>query len=141
MRLWGKSEKKAEEARVENVAKISELDQLCGSDKDLYEALQHVMFLDPRKIGESMKDAAAKAEQFENVEDFGSARIWYDIAGGLAIYEGNAKKVVEFFTESERLSGMKYPILNRAEDAVAKAQEYYRKHLKDEAHSYSDSLE
>jgi hypothetical protein len=55
----------------------------------------------------------------------------YEIAGGLAIYEGNVEKVVEFYSECERLSpDKKYPILKNPEKAVAKAQEYYQKYLK-----------
>jgi hypothetical protein len=88
------------------------------------------MFLDPRKIGTSMKEAAENAKKFEKDRNLGRARIWYDIAGGLAIYEGDAKKVVEFFREAEKISGIKYPILKSTEKAVAKAQEYYKKHLK-----------
>ncbi len=109
---------------------ISELEKLCGDDKVSYEALQHTMFLDPRKISTPMKVAVENARKFEKEKNLGRARIWYDIAGGLAIYEGDTKKVLEFFNESERISGMKYPILKDAEKAVAKAQEYYKKNLK-----------
>ncbi|MDH5460562.1 MAG: hypothetical protein OEW71_05965, partial [Candidatus Bathyarchaeota archaeon] len=59
------------------------------------------------------------------------AKIWYKIAGGLAIYEGNVKKVTEFFSKCEKISpGTKYLILKNPETAVVKAQEYYQKHLK-----------
>ena len=49
------------------------------------------------------------------------------------MYEGNPKRVAEFFGEAEKLSGLEYPIVNRAEKAVAAAQEYYRKNLKEQA--------
>jgi hypothetical protein len=110
---------------------LSELEQLCGDDKHAYEALEHTMFLDPRKVGTSLKAAAENAKRFAKEGNLGRARIWYDIAGGLAIYQGDAKKVIEFFSESEKISGLKYPILNDTEKAIAKAQEYYKKHLKD----------
>jgi len=110
---------------------ITELERLCGNDKETYEALIHIMFLDPRKIGTSMKEAAENAKKFEKSNDFVKAGVWYEIAGGLAIYEGNVKKVVEFFSESEKISpNRKYPILKNPEKAVAKAQEYYKKYLK-----------
>jgi len=110
---------------------ISELEQLCGDDKDTYEALFHTMFLDPRKVGTSMKEAADNAKKFEKAKDFVKARMWYEIAGGLAIYEGNVKKVVEFFSEIEKISpDTKYTILKNPEKAVAKAQEYYKQYLK-----------
>jgi hypothetical protein len=128
---WLRSRGKKEEKIVfGSSATTNELEQLCGDDKETYEALQHVMFLDPRKIGTSMKEAAENAKKFEKDRNLGRARIWYDIAGGLAIYEGDAKKVVEFFREAEKISGIKYPILKSTEKAIAKAQEYYKKHLK-----------
>jgi hypothetical protein len=89
------------------------------------------MFLDPRKIEISMKDAVENAKKFEKENDLARAKAMYEIAGGLAIYEGNVKKVVEYFSECERLQpDMKYPIIKNAEKAVAKAQEYYKKYLK-----------
>jgi hypothetical protein len=122
--------KKKVELVSETYGSISELEKLCGDDKVSYEALQHTMFLDPRKISTPMKVAVENARKFEKEKNLGRARIWYDIAGGLAIYEGDARKVMELFNESERISGMKYPILKDAEKAVAKAQEYYKKNLK-----------
>jgi hypothetical protein len=127
MKRFGKKEEKtvAHTSRM-----MSELEQLCGDDKEAYEALMNTMFLDPRKIGTSMKDAAENAKRLAKERNLGRARIWYDIAGGLAIYQGDVKKVVEFFSESERISGLKYPILKDTEKAIAIAQEYYKKHLK-----------
>jgi hypothetical protein len=122
--------KKEVELVSETSGSISELEKLCGDDKVSYEALQHTMFLDPRKISTPMKVAVENARKFEKEKNLGRARIWYDIAGGLAIYEGDARKVMELFNESERISGIKYPILKDAEKAVAKAQEYYKKNLK-----------
>jgi hypothetical protein len=108
---------------------ITELQQLCGDDKETYEALINTMFLDPRKIGTSMKEAAENAKRSEKEKDFVKASVWYRTAGGLAIYEGDVKKVVEFFGERERISGTKYLILKNPEKAVSIAQEYYKKHL------------
>jgi hypothetical protein len=129
LRKFGKKEEKTAVAHTSRA--MSELEQLCGDDKQAYEALEHTMFLDPRKIGTSTKEAAENAKRFAKERNLGRARIWYDIAGGLAIYEGDAKKVIEFFAESEKISGLKYPILKDTEKAIAKAQEYYKKHLKD----------
>ena len=123
--------RKKKKVDIEIKKTITELEQLCGDDKDTYEALHHTMFLDPRKVGTSMKEAAENAKKFEKAKDFIKARTWYEIAGGLAIYEGNVKKVVEFFTECEKISqDTKYPILKNPEKAVEKAQEYYKKYLK-----------
>ena len=132
MGLLDKLRRKEKRGTVMETTKIiTELDQLCREDKETCEALLNSMFLDPRKIGTSMKEAAENAKKFEKAKDFIGARVWYEIAGGLAIYEGNVKKVAEFYSECEKiLPGIKYPILKNPEKAVAKAQEYYEKHLK-----------
>jgi hypothetical protein len=123
---------KKEEKHAETAKALSDLEQICENDKEAYEALYHTMILNPKKVDTSLKDAIENAKRFEKEKNMTRARIWYDIAGGLAIYEGNAKKVVELFSEAEKLSGTKYPILKNAEKAVVKAQEYYKKHLKTE---------
>jgi hypothetical protein len=123
--------KKKEKINIETKKTITELEQLCGDDRETYEALYHTMFLDPTKTGVSMKEAAENAKKSEKEKDLVKARTWYEIAGSLAIYEGNVKKVVEFFSECEKLSpNTKYPILKNPEKAVEKAQEYYKKYLK-----------
>jgi hypothetical protein len=129
-RLRRKKEEKNVELGTENKEVITELEKLCGDDKETFEALVNVMFLDPKKIETSMKEAVENAKTFEKAKDLLRARIWYEIAGGLAIYEGNIKKVAEYFGECERLSNMKYPILKDPEKAVTMAQEYYKKYLK-----------
>jgi len=122
--------RKKKKTDVETTKTISELEQLCGDDKETYEALLNTMFLDPRKVGTSMKEAADNAKKFEKAKDFVKARMWYEIAGGLAIYEGNVKKIVEFFSEIQKISpDTKYTILKNPEKAVAKAQEYYKQYL------------
>ena len=127
-RFRKKEEKKID---IETKKTITELERLCGDDKETYEALYDTMFLDPRKPETSMKEAAENAKKSEKAKDLVKARTWYEIAGGLAIYEGNVKKVVEFFTECEKISpDIKYPILKNPEKAVDKAQEYYKKYLK-----------
>ena len=126
-----KKKKEEKNTDIEHTKIITELEQLCGDDKETYEALFHTMFLDPRKVGTSMKEAADNAKKFEKAKDFVRARTLYEIAGGLAIYEGNVKKVVEFFSEIEKISpDTKYTILKNPEKAVAKAQEYYKQYLK-----------
>jgi hypothetical protein len=128
--LLDRFRKKKEIHVVETAKTISQLEQLCAGDKETYEALFHTMFLDPRKVGISMKEAADNAKKFEKEKDFVKARMWYEVAGSLAIYEGNVKKVVEFFSGIEKISpDTKYPILKNPEKAVAKAQEYYKQYL------------
>ncbi|MGB9777960.1 MAG: hypothetical protein ACPLW8_01025 [Candidatus Bathyarchaeales archaeon] len=133
MGILDRFRKKKEEKKTdtETIKTITELEEICGDDKETYEALHNTMFLDPRKITTSMKEAVENAKKFEKEKDFVRARTWYEIAGGLAIYEGNVKKVVEYFSECQKLSpNTEYKILKNPEKAVAKAQEYYKKYLK-----------
>ncbi|MBS7616485.1 hypothetical protein KEJ45_04735 [Candidatus Bathyarchaeota archaeon] len=125
-----KGEEKTGAKTQEASAQTTSLEQFCGDDKETYEALVETMFLDPRKIGVSMKEAAENAKNYEKGKDLTRAKVWYRIAGGLAIYEGNVEKVVEYFSKCEKLSPeSSYPILKNPEKAVAKAQEYYKQFL------------
>lgn len=133
MGIFDRFRKKKEEKKtdIETVKTMTELEQICGDDKETYEALYNTMFLDPRKITTSMKEAVDNAKKLEKEKDFVRAKTWYEIAGGLAIYEGDVKKVVEYFSACQKLSpNTQYLILKNPEKAVAKAQEYYKKYLK-----------
>jgi hypothetical protein len=111
---------------------ITDLDSICGSDRNLCKTLGQMMFLDPRKIGTTAKDAAKKAAKYEKQKDRELARIWYHIAGGLVLWNGDTKKVKEYFSKCAELAPeMNYKaIIEIAEKAVEKAGEYYKKHLK-----------
>jgi hypothetical protein len=126
--------KKEEEVKVDLKEKMApDLDKLCGNDKETYEALVKTMFVDPRKVGVSMEEAAENAKKLEKNRELTKAVMWYRTAGALAIYENNPKKVEEYFSKAEKLSPeRKYPIVKNAEKAVAVAQEYYKKHLTSE---------
>ena len=121
----GKEKSKASAVTATN---LTTLEQICGSDKETYQALSY-MFLDPRKIDVSTKQAADNAKKAEKEKDIASARMWYEVAGGLAIYEGDTKRVVEYFGGAERVTGEKYLIVNNPDKAVAKAQDYYKQYL------------
>jgi len=124
--------KKKEEITVKSEKPLTKLEEICRGDQKSYKALFNAMFLDPRKIGVSMSAAAEKAKKLEKAKDILRARVWYEIAGGLAIHKGDVNKVIEYFSKCEKKSPeTKYPILKTPKNAVAKAQEYYKKHLKD----------
>jgi hypothetical protein len=126
---WKRSKKIDEKLLVNPVTVKTELEQFLADDKTTYEALRRTMFLDPRKPESSSKDIADKAKKAEKNPIV--AGQLYDIAGSLAIYEGDAEKVAEYFGKCEKLLPQKsYPILKNPEKAVAKAQEYYQKYLK-----------
>jgi hypothetical protein len=119
--------------QTKGVKEATDLEKICADDKDSYEALRESMFLDPRKLDVSMKDSIEKAKSFEKQGKPVEARIWYEVAGGLGIYEGDVEKVKEYFSKCKELSpNSTYPILKIPEKAVGKAQEYYRKYLKEE---------
>ena len=108
----------------------TELEKFLAGDKETYEALQKTMLLDPRKVEASIKDAVEKAKEAEKQGDALRAKVWYEVAGSLAIYEGDVKKVKECFNKCAQLSpNTQYPILKNTEKAVQKAQEYYKKYL------------
>lgn len=118
----------------------TELEMLCGDDEETYKALADTMFLAPQKVETTMDEAADKARKAQKEGDVVGAAIWYKIAGGLAIYEGNVKKVVEYFSEYEKLvPGKKCLLLKDPEKAVAKAREYYEKYLKTQSSETSSS--
>jgi len=124
------SEKGKEKGKASAVTAtdLTTLEQICGSDKETYQALSY-MFLDPRKIDLSMKEAFDNAKKAEKEKDLTSARMWYEVAGGLALYQDDTEKVVEYYGDAERVTGEKYLIVNNSDKAVAKAQEYYKKYL------------
>jgi len=110
---------------------MTELQQLCGDDKETYEGLVNTMFLNPSKIDTKMEDAAENAKKSEKAKDFVKARTQYEVAGGLALYKGDVDKVVEYYSQCQRISPDKeYQILKNPEKAVAIAQEYYKNHPK-----------
>lgn len=127
-KFWKKE--KIEQKHEEEIKKITELEEFCGDDRETYEALFNTMFLDPRRIGITIEEAYENAKKFEKNENFTRAAIWYKIAGGLAIYKGDVKKVKEYFRKCEEFLGVKFPILKNPEKAISKAQEFYQKYLK-----------
>ena len=126
--------KKREEKAVKESYKYKEptdLERICSDSPKLFEALKETMFLDPTKIEVSFEDAISRAKELEKSKDKLRAAVWYRIAGGLAIYEGNVSKVKECFTRYAKLTGVNLKILEVADEAVKKAHEYYKKYLKD----------
>ena len=115
----------------EEVEQMSDLEKICLDDKEAYKALYRTMLLDPRRVEVSTKEAAETARSLEKQKDSAGVRTWYQLAGALAIYEGNVKKVKKYFGKCAELSSDgDYTILRIPERAVSKAQEYYKKHLK-----------
>ena len=74
---------------------------------------------------------AKKAASLEKKGDSKMARMWYHIAGGLALWKGDAEMVKKYFSKCAKLAPeRKYEtIVEIPEKAVEKAQEYYKKYL------------
>ncbi|UCB59927.1 MAG: hypothetical protein JSW72_07370 [Candidatus Bathyarchaeota archaeon] len=125
--------RKKEEEKLVSSQRVerSQLDQVCGNDKDLSEALWHTMFYDPTKINMTLDEAAKKAAAFEKNGESRRARVWYHIAGGLALWKGNTSKVKQYFGKCEKLAPDMYygMIVKIPEKAVGKAQEFYKKFI------------
>lgn len=128
-RVRGK--KPEEEKPKEEVKKVAtDLERICSDDKEAYDALSKTMLLDPKKTEVTIEEAEDKAKVFEQKGDASKATIWYQLAGGLAIYKGDVRNVKKYFGKCAELSpNASYTILKIPERAVAKAQEYYKKHL------------
>jgi hypothetical protein len=125
--------KKAEVIKMEpESVEATSLDQICGDDREVCKALGHTMFYDPRKVQATLDEAAKKAADYEKKGDDQHARMWYHIAGGLALWKGDAAKVKQYFGKCAKLApDMDYePITKVPKKAVAKAQEFYDKFLK-----------
>lgn len=58
-----KEKKEENKIKIESQRSMTELEKLCGDDKETYEALLDTMFLDPRKVGVSVKEAAKNAKK------------------------------------------------------------------------------
>ncbi|UCD95981.1 MAG: hypothetical protein JSV35_05650 [Candidatus Bathyarchaeota archaeon] len=112
--------------------KPTDLDVFCGGDKELSNALWYTMFLDPRKIKTTLRDAEKNAVAFEKDDKLQNARIWYHIAGGLALWKGDEAKVKIFFEKCGELAPESNyrPITAIPKKAVEAAAKYYKEYLK-----------
>ena len=62
-RFRKKKEKPKESLKQKEI--VSDLERICGDDKETYEALRWTMFLYPQKIEISLTDAVKKAKESE----------------------------------------------------------------------------
>lgn len=131
MGLLDRFRKKKEEVKIiESPKEETEFDRFFSKDPDVYDALKDFMFLDPRKIDIDLKEAEKRAGEFDKAGDKIRARVWYKIAGQLAIYEGNISKVKKLFKKYQELNpNVKLKILEIPDKAVKMAQEYYSRFL------------
>jgi len=126
-------EKKAKEAPIP--ARKTLLEDLCKGDTELYNALSRTLLLNPEmtKNAGEIDARAGKAQEYENNKDFVKARIEFQVAGELALYEGKTAQVQKWFKKAAEVDPA-YPNKNvfdylakkeNADKAITVAQEYY----------------
>lgn len=136
LRIFRRKRKKIEET----VAEKTLLDELCGDDAELKGVLSRTLLLNPRMTAEGggIDPHAEKAQEYEKNKDYFRARVEYQVAGELALYEGKLAQVQKFFKKAAEVDP-DYPhrsILEfltkkeNAERAWAVAQEYYARTAK-----------
>jgi len=124
-----KSEENPEQQEVKEAKEPTEFDEFFRGEPEVYEALKDLIFLNPKKLKISIKDAEDKAKELKKAKDNLRAAGWYRIAGSLAIYEGNVSKVKDYFSKYGKLMGKNPRILENPELAVKRAQDYYKASL------------
>jgi hypothetical protein len=131
-------EKKEAEKTTQSTGK-SLLEELCGGDADLLSALSYTVLLDPSRLhAEGIDSYIERAQEFEKKKDFLRARINYQAAGEIALYEGKLAQVQKFFRKCAELeSSPEYKKIfayfskkANAEKALKVAQEYYNRTVK-----------
>lgn len=112
------------------------LDELCGNDKDLLDTLSRTIMVNPEAtLKEGIDFYVEKAQQYEKSGDVVRARVSYQVAGEIALYEGNTAQTQEFFKKAAEAdpnySNKKlfdyFGKKKNAERAVAVAKEFYEK--------------
>src|SRR2546430_3387682 len=131
--LFGKKKKQSAPA-VTSAGKseplvLSKLQEITGTDAEMYQSLSRLLFLDPKKITTSLEDAVSQATTFDSNGNKTRAEVWYRIAGGIALYRGDSESVRKFFEKASTIAGDRRPeyktIASRSQDAVNLARKFY----------------
>jgi hypothetical protein len=134
--------KKEIETKEEKTSKPTEkplLEELCKGDTKLFHALSRTVLLNPQRLlKEGMDHHIKEAEKFEKKKDFLRARIHFQAAAEIALYEGNLEQVQKFFKKCAELEPNPeykkvftyYSRKANAEKALKIAQEYYAQTMK-----------
>ena len=127
-----KPEEKKKEARQAEPKTF--LDELCGGNKELHEALTRTLLLNPETtVKEGIDLHAAKAEEYEKAGKTTNARIEYQVAGQVALHDGKLplvqkyfKKALEIEPDSPYKKAFEYfAKKENAERAITAAREFY----------------
>lgn len=131
-----KKEASEKEAPAAQPAQKTLLDELCGNDKELQAALSRTLLLNPETtVKEGMDSYARKAQEYEHAQKPRNARIAYQVAGEIALFEGKLAPMQKFFKRAAEVEPEcpyrdAFDYLSKkenAERALAVAQEFYKK--------------
>lgn len=115
-------------ANPESVS-ANRLRELCGGDGDLYGAMSHLMFLDPKRIMTPIDAVLKEAQDYEAQGNKLRAEVGYRIAGGISLSKGDLDGVNRYFSKAASFAGDSHPeyliILKRSSEAVDIARKYY----------------
>lgn len=132
-----KAEKPTEVTKGQKQEKTQEslLEKLCKGDNELCNALSRTLLLDVEstKSQGDIDKRVANAQGYEKDKENVRARVEYQAAGELALYEGNATLAQKFFKKAAEVDPTYvhknifeyFAKKENAEKAVAIASEYY----------------
>jgi tetratricopeptide (TPR) repeat protein len=132
---FGIFRKKEKETAVKPAQKTL-LEELCEGNDELYQALSRIILLNPQlTMKEGIDSYIERGQEYEKTGDSVRARVAYQVAGEICLYEGKLVQVQKFFKKAaeadpsfENRNVFEY--LSRkenAERALAVAQEFYIK--------------
>jgi len=131
-----KEKEETKEAPTEQPVQKTLLEDLCGNDKELYEVLSRTILLNPQITTKGGVDSyIEKAQEHEKTGENMKARISYQAAGEISLYEGKLAQVQKFFKKAadvdpnyeNRKVFDYFSKKENAERALAIAQEFYTK--------------
>jgi hypothetical protein len=126
---FGKTKQKDAPATGSESLASTRLRELSGGDTDLYGALSHLLFLDPKKITLPLDAVLQEAQDYERQGNKLRAEVGYRIAGGIALYKGDVDGVNRYFAKAASFAGDSHSeyqvIVKRSSEAVAIARKYY----------------
>lgn len=130
------TEKMKEAPKTKKPPQKTLLDELSGGNTELHEALSRTLLLNPETLVKDGADFYAnKAQEHEEAQNLRDARIAYQVAGEIAMYEGKMAQVQKFFKKAAEVDP-ECPYKNafeylskkeNAERAIAVAREFYKK--------------
>jgi tetratricopeptide (TPR) repeat protein len=133
------AETKKETRRGPKTERKTLLEELCGTNKELYEALSRTLLLDPEHmVKEGIEPHIQKAEEYEKAQNTMNARIEYQVAGQIALHDGKLPQVQKYFKKAAEIEPNSaytkafeyFGKKENAEKAIAIAQEFYAKSAK-----------